>query len=106
MLGSAKVRAARKAAQKARLKKKGSKDYPEFYAKQPQQLVKAAAQAKIQIKKQELNEAIETLQVAEITGEGLLVAQEAAQIARLVVNKLEDAERPSTQIQLTAAGAK
>ena len=51
MIGSAKVRAARKDAQKARIaaKKKGKgNDYAEFFAAQPQQKLKAEINDKLE----------------------------------------------------------
>jgi len=81
------VQEARKAMQTARLKKKGSKDYPTFYANQPLQKVKAEANAKLQGSKAALKAANEALQIAEITGEGLEAAQKAQAIAALVVQK-------------------
>ena len=106
MIGSAKVRAARKAAQKARLaaKKKG-KGYAEFFANQPQQLVKAQVNATIHAAEADLKDAVENLALAEISGEGLLNAQELAHIARLYLDKLLASKRPNTAMTLTNAGA-
>jgi len=81
------VAEARKQMQTARLKKKGSKDYPEFYANQPVQLVKAQANAQLAGAKAALKAANETLAIAEITGEGLEEASKAQAIAALVVQK-------------------
>ncbi len=105
MAVSERVQKARKAAQIARLKKKGSKDYPEYYANQPLQRVKAAANKEIRRAKQAVVEAREDLEVAEITGEGLESAQEALVVTRLVVEKLEAAKRESPGAVLSSAGA-
>ncbi len=105
MKGSAKVRAVRKKAQLARLKRKEDADYPAYYAKMPQQKVKAAAAAEIRESRQALTAAIEALAIAEITGKGLLQAQEQATVARLVLEKLEAAQRPDARISLTAVGS-
>jgi len=81
------VAEARKQMQTARLKKKGDKDYPKFYANQPVQLVKAQANAQFKGAQATLRAANETLAIAEITGEGLEEAQKAQAIAALVVQK-------------------
>lgn len=106
MLVSQAVRDARKKAQLKRLAKKGDDDYPEFYANQPQQRAKARANAQITLDKLKVVETAEALQIAEITGEGLLAAQEKATVARLVLQKHVEAQRPSTYITLSSvAGA-
>jgi len=106
MIGSPKVRAARKTAQKARLaaKKKG-KGYAEFFANQPQQLVKAQVNVTIHTAQTDLKDAVENLALAEISGEGLLNAQELAHIARLYLDKLLASKVPNTAMTLTNAGA-
>ena len=107
MIGSPRVRAARKTAQKARLaaKKKGNGYYAEFFAKQPQQLVKAQVNATIHTAEADLKDAVESLALAEITGDGLLNAQELAHIARLYLDKLLASKAPNTAMILTNAGA-
>jgi len=100
MIVSQAVRDVRKKAQLARLEKKGKKDYPEFYAKQPQQLVKAQANEQIRLDRLSVRETAEALQIAEITGEGLLEAQEKAAVARLVLQRHIEAQRPNSQITL------
>lgn len=108
MIGSGKVRAARKTAQKARLaaKKKGKgNDYAEFFANQPQQLVKAQVNEQIHTARDELKDAIEALGIAEITGEGLFAAQETAHVSQLYLNKLIASKAPGVTMALTAVGA-
>ncbi len=108
MIGSPKVREARKVAQKARIaaKKKGKgNDYAKFFANQPQQLVKAQINEKIHAARDELKDAAEALQIAEITGDGLLAAQEAAQVANLYLSKLLASKAPGAAMALTAVGA-
>lgn len=107
MIGTDKVRAARKAAQKERLEvKEKAKDneYAEFYAALPIQLVKAKANEQISLDRQDVKDTFETMQIAEITGQGLLSAQEKYTIAKLVLEKHEAAQRPNAQIVLTAKG--
>lgn len=107
MLGSARVRTARKAGQKARVKfKKTAKgnEYADYFANLPKQVAKAKIGEKIRTAKQDLKAALEDLAVAEETGEDLLAAQEAAQVARLFVQKLQQSQRPATAAVLTAAG--
>ncbi len=104
MIVSQKVRDARKKAQLNRLDRKGDEDYPQFYANQPQQLVKAQAHEQIRLDKLAVKETAEALQIAEITGEGLLSAQEKATVARLVLNKHLDVQHPNSQISLHSVG--
>ena len=85
---SAKLQAARKQAQKARLKKKGDADYPVFYANQPLQKVKAEENEKIRKARSDHTNAIEDLQLAEVTGKGLTKAREQVQVTKLVVHQL------------------
>lgn len=103
---SAKLQAARKQAQKARLKKKGDDDYPEFYAKQPLQQVKAAENEEIRKARQDVGNAAEDLKLAEVTGEGLKDAQEALPVARMVLYNLLEAKRQKKHpgVRLTSAG--
>ena len=98
------VQAARKEAQEKRLARKGKKDYPEFYANQPLQKVKAAANEEIRRAKQSAKDAAEDLEVAEITGEGLEAAQEAAMAAYMLVAKLEAGKRTRPGVSLTVKG--
>jgi hypothetical protein len=98
------VQAARKEAQEKRLNAKGKKGYPEFYANQPLQKVKAAANEEIRKAKQSAKDAAEDLEVAEITGEKLEAAQEAAMAAYMLVAKLEAGKRTRTGVSLTARG--
>ena len=98
------VQAARKEAQEKRLARKGKKDYPEFYANQPLQKVKAAANEEIRRAKQSAKDAAEDLEVAEITGEGLEAAQEAAMAAYMLVAKLEAGKRTRPGVSLTVRG--
>lgn len=107
MIVSEKVRAVRKTAQKDRLKEKAKakkNGYAEYYANMPQQLVKAKAQQQIHADRQEVKDTLEAVQISEITGEGLLNAQEKYTVAKLVLEKHEAAERPNPQIVLTAVG--
>lgn len=107
MLGSARVRAARKSGQKARVKfKKTAKgnEYAEYFANLPKQITKAKVGEKIREAKADLKDALEDLAVTEETGEDLLAAQEAAQVAKLFVQKLQQSVRPATAATLTDAG--
>ncbi len=106
MIGSKKIRAARKKAHLARLaaKKKG-KGYAEFFANQPQQLAKAQVNEKIHAARDELKDAAETLAMAEITGDGLLAAQESAHVARLYLDKLVASKAPGASMALSAVGS-
>lgn len=103
---SAKLQAARKQAQKARLKKKGDDDYPEFYANQPLQQVRAAENEEIRKAREEVTNAEEDLALAQVTGEGLKDAQEALPVARMVLYNLLEAKRRSKHpgAKLTSAG--
>ena len=107
MIGSKKVREARKASQIARIKVKSKSkgnDYADYFAMLPKQQLKAKVNEQIRAARQELRDASETLAIAEETGENLLNAQEAAQVAALYVNKLEASKLPATAATLTAAG--
>jgi hypothetical protein len=107
MIGSEKVRSARKTAQKDRLaaKAKGKgNSYAEYYAAMPQQKVKAAAQAQIRSDREDVKDAAEKVQIAEIDGKNLLGLQERLIVARKVLQLHEAAERPNARISLTAAG--
>jgi len=101
MITSQAVRDARKKAQLDRLARKGDADYPQFYAKQPQQLVKAQENEQIRLDKVAVRDTAEALQISEITGEGILSAQEKATVAQLVLKKHLDAQQPNVQISLT-----
>lgn len=100
---SERVQAARKAAQKKRLAMKGKKDYPEFYANQPLQKVKAAQNEEIRAAKAAYVDAVEDLQVAQITGEGLETAQEMVAVTGLVAQNLEAAKNSRQGIILSNA---
>lgn len=102
---SAKVQAARKQKQKERLKRKGKPDYPEYYANQPLQKIKAEENEKIRKAKQDVRDAAEDLQLAQHTGEGLKAAQEAVQVTRLIVHQLLEQKRANKHpaVRLTAA---
>ncbi len=107
MIGSEKVRAARKKQQQARLaakKKSKGNDYAEYFAKLPKQMAKAQVNEKIRGAYMALKQAIETLLIAEETGEDLLGAQEAAQVAELYLQKLKASKLVPTAAVLTAAG--
>lgn len=104
MITSQAVRDARKKAQLDRLSRKGDEDYPRFYANQPKQLVKAKANEQIRLDKLSVKETAEALQISEITGEGLLSAQEKATVAQLVLRKHLDAQQPNAQINLSSTG--
>ena len=110
MIGSEKVRAARKKAHLARLKAKegavkkgGAKKYGEFYASQPGQMAKAAVNEEIRLAKVAVKDAEESVLIAEVEG-GLKAAQENLTIKRLVVQKYVDAAKPRETISLTVAG--
>jgi len=80
---------AKKQMQLARLEQKGKKGYATFYANQPQQLVRAKKNTKWRQSKQDLREANSALAIAEVTGEGLVAAQETQAIAALVVERTQ-----------------
>lgn len=103
---SAKLQAARKQAQKARLKKKGDPDYPEFYANQPLQKVKAEENEAIRKAKSDQRNAIEDLKLAEVTGKGLKKAREQIQVTRLIVQQMvaQKAANKRLGVSLTVAG--
>jgi hypothetical protein len=103
---SARVQKARKAAHKKRLaeKKANLKGYPEFYANQPLQKVRAAKNEEIRSANANYVVAVEDLQVAQITGEGLEAAQEAVAVSGLIVQNLEQAKRERPGVRLTNAG--
>ena len=100
MIGSEKVRAARKKAHLERLQAKSEDNYAEFYANQPQQRIRAEANEQIRLAKLDLKAALEAVQIAEIEGKGLLACQEAHQIASLVLQKLEESNRPNARMVL------
>ncbi len=106
MIGSARVRAARKLQQLDRVaaKENDPKGYADYYANMPSNKIRREKSDQIRGAKQDLREAIENLQVAEINGVGILAAQEAAAIATLVVEKLVVATTPTSHMHLTIAG--
>ncbi len=100
MTASVAVQEAKKMKQSERLDKKAdiktakdSKAYAEWYANQPMQKVRAAANAKYQAARKSLREANDTLAVAEITGEGLEQANHDQQVAQLVAERSKPAPR-------------
>lgn len=108
MIGSEKVRAARKKGQLERIKlKKKAKgnEYAEYFAALPKQVAKAKITALITDAKNELTDAIEALQIAEETGEGLLAAEESVQVAVLTIAKGEESLRYKGAMTLTVKGA-
>lgn len=108
MIGSEKVRAARKKGQLERIKlKKKAKgnEYAEYFAKLPKQVVKAKVTARITNAKHARADALEALQIAQEDGEGLLAAEEAFQIATLTIAKLEESLRYKASMTLTTVGA-
>ena len=106
MIASSAVKKARKAAQHARIKKKETdlENYPAFYANQPIQLLRAAANEKIREAKATAAKALETVQLAEISGKGLMESQQELTVATLVVEQLIAAKRHKTGAKLVAAG--
>lgn len=107
MIGSEKVRAARKKGQLERhaIKKKSKgNEYAKWFAAQPKQQLKAKVNEQLRVARQGLRDAIETLQVAEETGEDILNAQENAHVARLYVEKLDASKRVGSAMSLTSAG--
>lgn len=89
------VQEAKKESQLARLKAKkdAPKKYPEFYASQPLQLVRAEENAQFRAKRETLRSANEALAIAEITGEGLEQAQNDQAVAALVVERARPPRR-------------
>ena len=107
MIVSQRVRDARKKQQLARLEAKKSNkknSYAKYYATMPAQIVKAKEQEQISNAREDLKLALEDLQISEIDGENTLVVQEKAAVAALVLQKLEDAQKPNAQVVLTATG--
>lgn len=107
MIGSEKVRKARKTGQLERVKakKKGKgNDYADYFSALPKQQLKAQVNEKLRAARQELTDATENLAVAEETGIDLLAAQEAAQVATLFVSKLEATKLLTPSAVLTVAG--
>lgn len=104
MIASQRVRDARKAVQLKRVdvKENDPEGYGEFYANQPSELVRAARHDEVRAARNALSTANEDLQVAEITGEGLVAAQEAQAIAALVVERMV-APAPKAGAALSAA---
>jgi len=106
MIGSEKVRAARKKGQLDRLaakKKSKGNSYANYFSNLPKQLLKAQVNNKISLARQDLKDAIENLQIAEETGENVLEVQETAQVAALYLEKLEASKKPISMASLTAA---
>ena len=107
MIVSQRVRDARKKQQLERLEAKKSNkknSYAKYYTNMPAQIVKAKEQEQIRNAREDLKLAVEDLQIAEIDGENLLTIQEKAAVAALVLQKLEDAQKPNAQVILTASG--
>ncbi len=98
MSTSTAVQEARKKMQLKRLEAKGKKDYPAFYAAQPQQVERARTNAEWRDARQAAVVAAEALEIATITGEGLEAAKETYAIASLV------AERAQPGRHTTSAG--
>lgn len=94
MQASENVRAARKQMQEARLAKKGTPEYLEYYNNQPSQKLRIAAAQELSTAVTALREATEALTVAGITGVGLQAAQEQHAIASLVVQRLQAKTTP------------
>ena len=90
--------------QSPRCKEENPEGYAEYFANLPKQVAKRKVNAQIAAAKQGLKDAIEAVLIAEETGEDLLVAQEAAQVAALYVGKLEDSKKLSPMIALTSVG--
>lgn len=127
-MSSKRVQAAKKTAQLLRLeaKEKGSKLDKDgnskyagsansdgetlnegFYAKQPLQRVKQERAEKMLGARTAYATALEDLEVAEITGEGLEAAQEAATIAGMVVTNMQMAISAPGMVSLSnASGSK
>jgi hypothetical protein len=118
MQASDKVRAARKEQQRKRLAAKGKKGYHDetdedgeiskrgFYSSQPSEQVRVEKAKVLRDARQVNKDAQETLQIAEINGEGLEAAREAAVIAALVVQNHENAAAARPGISLSNAGSK
>lgn len=107
MIGSKKVRVARKKGQleRVKLKKKAKgNEYAEYFAKLPKQIAKAKITAIITDAKNELTDALEALQIAQEIGEGLLAAEESVQVAVLTISKGEESLRYIPAMTLTATG--
>ncbi len=106
MIGSERVRAARKSQQLDRLaaKENDPENYAAYYANMPSQRVAREKNDQIRGARQDLRDAIEDLRVSEIDGVNLLGAQEAATVAALVVEKLIAAKSPNASASLTNAG--
>lgn len=96
MSNSPAVQAARKDMQLARLEAKGKKNYPAFYAAQPQQKVRAKKNAEWLAARNALKAANEALEIAEITGVGLEAAIEAQAVAALVAERTKPGKSGSS----------
>lgn len=97
MSNSPAVQEARKKMQLARLAAKTDNldTYPDFYANQPQQKVRAKQNADWREARMALKAANEALEIAEITGEGYDAAFEAQAIAALVAERTQPARGKS-----------
>ena len=107
MIQSDKVRAARKASQRDRIKAKEELEgqaRAEWFAALPKQQAKAKVNEQIRAARQGLRDAIDALQIAEETGENLLAAQENAQVAQMFVGKLVASKVVGSTVSLTSAG--
>ncbi|MDK1039273.1 MAG: hypothetical protein QGD91_10225 [Actinomycetota bacterium] len=102
---SAKLQAARKQAQKERLKRKGKPGYQEYYANQPLQKIKAAENEEIRKAREDVRNALEDLKLAQVTGKGLQKAVDALPVKRLIVQRLLEQKRANKHpgVQLTSA---
>lgn len=87
MSNSPAVQAARKEMQLKRLEAKKGKNYPAYYASQPAQVEKAKANKAYAESRSNLRDANEALEIATITGVGLVAATEAQAIAALVAER-------------------
>jgi len=104
MSNSVAVQKARKKMQLDRLAMKGKRGYAEYYANMPYQKERARQNAVLRGNKQTLKDAIEALEIATITGEGLQAAKEAHAIAVRVV-EISTPSRPGERATAGLTGA-
>lgn len=104
---TAEARAVRKKAQLERLERKGEEDYPEFYAKQPQQVARAELNDKIRQARVLQRQASRDLDLAIASGINIEIAEAAirdAATARAGLELLKTTRfRPATTAALGSA---
>lgn len=111
MILSDEARAARKEAQRERLKAKADKkvDYPVFYADQPLQLARAEVNDQIRQARQLIRQANKDLEISRATGINIVVAEGAVRDAKAALAGLrllkQTRFKPNVGAALSAGGA-